>query len=196
MSVGLGIELPVEQGLNDFVEIGLEFRYFFVRKMMFIKYSQAFVVMPGGYGTMDELFEAVTLVQTGKITKFPIVLVGPPTGRADLVDQEHNPRGGQDIARGRRTVPPDRRSRRGGPHHRGGPSEFRAGMSDTRRFSAGHLRLLRFRARIGRGHLDLAAEVGTELASRGHVLISGGGSVSAMGAVARAARMAVPGRSG
>jgi uncharacterized protein (TIGR00730 family) len=76
VSVGLGIELPLEQGLNDYVEIGLEFRYFFVRKTMFIKYSQAFVVLPGGFGTMDELFEALTLVQTGKITKFPIVLVG------------------------------------------------------------------------------------------------------------------------
>jgi uncharacterized protein (TIGR00730 family) len=76
VSVGLGIELPQEQGLNDFVEIGLEFRYFFVRKTMFVKYSQAFVVLPGGFGTLDELFEAVTLVQTGKITKFPIVLVG------------------------------------------------------------------------------------------------------------------------
>ena len=76
VSVGLGIELPVEQGLNDFVNVGLEFRYFFVRKTMFEKYSQAFVVLPGGFGTMDELFEAVTLVQTGKITKFPIVLVG------------------------------------------------------------------------------------------------------------------------
>ncbi len=76
VSVGLGIELPVEQGLNDFVEIGLEFRYFFVRKTVFIKYSQAFVVLPGGFGTLDELFEALTLVQTGKITKFPIVLVG------------------------------------------------------------------------------------------------------------------------
>ena len=75
VSVGLGIELPQEQGLNDFVEIGLEFRYFFVRKTMFVKYSQAFVVLPGGFGTLDELFEAVTLVQTGKITKFPIVLV-------------------------------------------------------------------------------------------------------------------------
>jgi uncharacterized protein (TIGR00730 family) len=76
LSVGLGIELPLEQGLNDYVEVGIEFRYFFVRKTMFIKYSQAFVVMPGGYGTLDELFEAITLVQTGKITKFPIVLVG------------------------------------------------------------------------------------------------------------------------
>src|SRR6202453_2680992 len=76
VSVGLGIELPLEMGLNDYVEIGLEFRYFFVRKTMFIKYSQAFVVLPGGFGTLDELFEALTLVQTGKITKFPIVLVG------------------------------------------------------------------------------------------------------------------------
>jgi uncharacterized protein (TIGR00730 family) len=76
VSVGLGIELPMEQGLNEYVEIGLEFRYFFVRKTVFVKYSQAFVVLPGGFGTLDELFEAVTLVQTGKITTFPIVLVG------------------------------------------------------------------------------------------------------------------------
>ena len=76
VSVGLGIELPTEMGLNDYVNVGLEFRYFFVRKTMFVKYSQAFVVLPGGFGTMDELFEAVTLVATGKITRFPIVLVG------------------------------------------------------------------------------------------------------------------------
>ena len=76
VSVGLGIELPLEMGLNDYVNVGLEFRYFFVRKTCFIKYSQAFVVLPGGFGTMDELFEALTLVATGKITKFPIVLVG------------------------------------------------------------------------------------------------------------------------
>ena len=76
VSVGLGIELPLEMGLNNYVEVGLEFRYFFVRKTVFIKYSQAFVVLPGGFGTMDELFEALTLVATGKITKFPIVLVG------------------------------------------------------------------------------------------------------------------------
>jgi uncharacterized protein (TIGR00730 family) len=75
-SVGLGIELPLESGLNDYVNVGVEFRYFFVRKTVFIKYSQAFVVLPGGFGTMDELFEALTLVATGKITKFPIVLVG------------------------------------------------------------------------------------------------------------------------
>jgi uncharacterized protein (TIGR00730 family) len=76
VSVGLGIELPMESGLNEYVNVGVEFRYFFVRKTCFIKYSQAFVVLPGGYGTLDELFEAVTLVATGKITRFPIVLVG------------------------------------------------------------------------------------------------------------------------
>jgi hypothetical protein len=76
VSVGLGIELPMETGLNDYVNVGVEFRYFFVRKTVFVKYSQAFVVLPGGYGTLDELFEAVTLVATGKITRFPIVLVG------------------------------------------------------------------------------------------------------------------------
>jgi uncharacterized protein (TIGR00730 family) len=76
VSVGLGIELPLESGLNDYVNVGVEFRYFFVRKTIFVKYSQAFVVLPGGFGTMDELFESLTLVATGKITMFPIVLVG------------------------------------------------------------------------------------------------------------------------
>jgi uncharacterized protein (TIGR00730 family) len=76
VSVGLGIELPFEQRLNDWVDIGVNFRYFFVRKTMFVKYSQAFVVLPGGFGTMDELFEALTLVQTGKVTSFPVILYG------------------------------------------------------------------------------------------------------------------------
>ena len=75
-SVGLGIELPWEAHLNDHVTFGLNFRYFFVRKMMFVKYSQGFVVLPGGLGTLDELFEAMTLVQTRKVTQFPIVLMG------------------------------------------------------------------------------------------------------------------------
>lgn len=75
-SIGLGIELPFEARLNDYVSFGLNFRYFFVRKMMFVKYSQGYVVMPGGLGTMDELFEAMTLSQTKKITQFPIVLMG------------------------------------------------------------------------------------------------------------------------
>jgi uncharacterized protein (TIGR00730 family) len=76
VSVGLGIELPFEQGFNDWVDLGIDFRYFFVRKTMFVKYAQAFVVLPGGFGTMDELFEALTLVQTRKVTRFPVVLMG------------------------------------------------------------------------------------------------------------------------
>lgn len=75
-SVGLGIELPFEQGLNEYVDLGINFRYFFARKTMFVKYSQGFVVLPGGFGTLDELFESLTLVQTGKVTQFPIVLMG------------------------------------------------------------------------------------------------------------------------
>lgn len=75
-SIGLGIELPWEARLNDYVGFGLNFRYFFVRKMMFVKYSQGYIVLPGGLGTLDELFEAMTLAQTLKITQFPIVLMG------------------------------------------------------------------------------------------------------------------------
>jgi uncharacterized protein (TIGR00730 family) len=75
-SVGLGIELPFEQGLNEWVDMAIDFRYFFARKTMFVKYAQAFVVLPGGFGTMDELFEALTLVQTRKVTRFPVVLMG------------------------------------------------------------------------------------------------------------------------
>ncbi|WP_459547848.1 LOG family protein [Nocardia sp. X0981] len=75
-SIGLGIELPFEQSLNEWVDLGINFRYFFVRKTMFVKYSQAFVCLPGGFGTLDELFEALTLVQTRKITRFPIILYG------------------------------------------------------------------------------------------------------------------------
>jgi len=76
ISVGLGIELPFESGLNQWVDKGINFRYFFARKTMFVKYSQGFVVLPGGVGTLDELFEALTLVQTRKVTSFPIVLIG------------------------------------------------------------------------------------------------------------------------
>jgi hypothetical protein len=76
VSIGLGIELPFEQSLNDWVDVGVNFRYFFVRKTMFVKYAQAFVVLPGGFGTMDELFEALTLVQTRKVTSFPVILYG------------------------------------------------------------------------------------------------------------------------
>ena len=76
LSVGLGIELPFEQGMNRWVDLGINFRYFFVRKTMFVKYSQAFICLPGGFGTLDELFESLTLVQTKKVTKFPVVLFG------------------------------------------------------------------------------------------------------------------------
>jgi uncharacterized protein (TIGR00730 family) len=76
VSVGLGIELPFEQEMNDWVDLAVNFRYFFARKTMFIKYAQGFVVLPGGFGTLDELFESLVLVQTHKVTSFPIVLLG------------------------------------------------------------------------------------------------------------------------
>jgi uncharacterized protein (TIGR00730 family) len=76
MSVGCNIELPHEQDINDYVDLGVNFRYFFARKTMFVKYADGFVILPGGYGTMDEMFEALTLIQTGKIRHFPVVLVG------------------------------------------------------------------------------------------------------------------------
>jgi uncharacterized protein (TIGR00730 family) len=75
-SIGCNIELPFEQGTNPYVDTAIEFRYFFVRKMMFVKYAEGFVIFPGGFGTMDELFEALTLIQTHKITDFPVVLFG------------------------------------------------------------------------------------------------------------------------
>lgn len=76
VSVGCNIELPFEQGVNSYVDISINFRYFFVRKTMFVKYAEAFICFPGGYGTLDELFEALTLIQTGKIHNFPLILVG------------------------------------------------------------------------------------------------------------------------
>jgi len=76
LSIGANIELPMEQGLNRYVNLALNFRYFFVRKTMFVKYAEGFVIFPGGYGTLDELFEALTLIQTGKLGAFPVVLFG------------------------------------------------------------------------------------------------------------------------
>jgi uncharacterized protein (TIGR00730 family) len=76
LSIGCNIELPFEQGLNEYVDLGIEFRYFFVRKTMFVKYAEGFVIFPGGFGTLDELFEALTLIQTGKVRNFPVILFG------------------------------------------------------------------------------------------------------------------------
>jgi uncharacterized protein (TIGR00730 family) len=76
LSIGCNIELPFEQGLNEYVDLGMEFRYFFVRKVMFVKYAEGFVIFPGGFGTLDELFESLTLIQTGKVDNFPVVLYG------------------------------------------------------------------------------------------------------------------------
>ncbi len=95
LSVGLGIELPHEQSLNRWVDLGLNFRYFFARKTMFLKYSQAFVTLPGGFGTMDELFEVLCMVQTKKVTNYPIVLIGTDfwSGLVDWLDAQLNARG-------------------------------------------------------------------------------------------------------
>jgi uncharacterized protein (TIGR00730 family) len=89
LSVGLNIELPFEQGGNPYCDIALDFHYFFARKIMFVRYASGFVVFPGGYGTMDELWEALTLIQTGKITEFPVILVGTDywKGLADWVGE-------------------------------------------------------------------------------------------------------------
>ncbi|MGZ8562955.1 MAG: LOG family protein [Candidatus Limnocylindria bacterium] len=84
VSVGCNIELPFEQGLNEYVTLGMEFRYFFVRKTMFVKYAEAFCIFPGGFGTLDELFESLTLIQTGKVQHFPVVLFGSAYWRGML----------------------------------------------------------------------------------------------------------------
>ena len=76
LSIGCNIELPFEQGTNAYVDVAINFRYFFVRKTMFVKYAEAFVIFPGGFGTLDELFEALTLIQTGKVQNFPVILIG------------------------------------------------------------------------------------------------------------------------
>jgi uncharacterized protein (TIGR00730 family) len=87
LSVGCNIELPLEQGLNPYVDLGIEFRYFFARKVMFVKYADAFVIFPGGYGTLDELFEALALIQTKKVQDFPVILMGTEywTGMIDWI---------------------------------------------------------------------------------------------------------------
>ena len=125
LSVGLGIELPFEQGMNRWVDLGINFRYFFVRKTMFVKYSQAFICLPGGFGTLDELFESLTLVQTKKVTKFPVVLFGKRVlGWAGRLDRQVRAAGGQDLAAGHGPDPRHRRRRR---RHRGRPRAYPPG---------------------------------------------------------------------
>jgi hypothetical protein len=89
LSIGCNIELPFEQGTNAYVRRSINFRFFFVRKMMFVKYSTAFIVFPGGFGTLDELTEALTLIQTGKIKHFPVILFGSEywQGLVDWLEQ-------------------------------------------------------------------------------------------------------------
>jgi hypothetical protein len=88
-SVGCNIELPHEQDANAYLDLMIDFRYFFVRKTMFVKYAEGFIVFPGGFGTLDELFEALTLIQTGKIDRFPIVLMGAASWQG-LLDWLHS----------------------------------------------------------------------------------------------------------
>ncbi len=115
-SVGLGIELPFEQGLNEYVNLGVNFRYFFARKTMFVKYAQGFIVLPGGFGTLDELFEAVTLVQTQKVTSFPIVLLGRDYwSRVARLAARGRARGRHGQPQGHRPAASHRRRGRGGP---------------------------------------------------------------------------------
>ena len=123
-------------GLNEFVDLGVNFRYFFARKTMFVKYAQGFVVLPGGFGTLDELFEAVTLVQTQKVTSFPIVLLGLRLlGRAARLAARHGRRGGHDQPARPRPAHRHRRRRRGG---RGDRRRRDAGRRPRRSRPAAH----------------------------------------------------------
>ena len=99
-SIGCNIELPFEQSANPYVNLTINFRYFFVRKTMFVKYSDGFVIFPGGFGTLDELFEALTLVQTRKIHRFPIVLYGTKYWKGLLDWERHHARRGGDLSGG------------------------------------------------------------------------------------------------
>ena len=137
LSIGCNIELPHEQHLNPYVDLSIEFHYFFARKTMFVKYADAFVIMPGGFGTLDELFEALTLIQIGKIRNFPVVLMGHAywDGLLAWMRDVQLPAGDQ---RGRhRPAPRHRRPGRGRRDHHG----LRAGERDRRRGDATGLTL-------------------------------------------------------
>jgi len=100
LSIGCNIELPHEQAVNPYVDLGVEFRYFFARKTMFVKYADGFAIFPGGFGTLDELFESLTLIQTGKIRHFPVVLIGTEywAGLLDWLRREAVPHGNVSLA--------------------------------------------------------------------------------------------------
>ena len=124
LSIGCNIELPFEQGTNPYLHRSCIFRFFFVRKTMFVKYATAFIVFPGGYGTMDELFEALTLIQTGKVKHFPVILFGSDVlGRSGrLARAAPWPRKARSIRR-TWTFPCDGRSGGSGPHRPRSPRE-------------------------------------------------------------------------
>ncbi len=128
LSIGCNIELPFEQGSNAYLTRSLNFKFFFVRKTMFVKYATAFIVFPGGYGTLDEMFEALTLIQTGKVKHFPVILFGNGVlGRAGRVAHPHRGGGAQGQPGGSASLPRHRRSR---PRPRGIVVEARAEKPD------------------------------------------------------------------
>ena len=193
VSVGLGIELPFEQSLNDWVDLGINFRYFFARKTMFVKYAQAFVIMPGGFGTLDEMFEALTLVQTQKVTRFPVILFGTQYWRG-LIDWLRST-----VLPGGKINEPDLDlvhvtddvDEAVGPHRRGEPQRPAGGRTTATAAQRRPVNICVYCSSsdaIDPAYLELAAAVGARLAARRARLVSGGGRVSMMGAVARAAR--------
>ena len=199
----------VRAGLNDWVDIGIDFRYFFARKTMFVKYAQAFVVLPGGFGTMDELFEALTLVQTGKVTRFPVVLMGAAYWRglldwmrdtmlADGKIGAGRPRPDLRHRRRRRGGPPHRRRRRGarrraGGGPRGGRRPRGADQRPRRRPTTAELTPMAAICVFCASSPDPRPALArprrrgrrARSARRGHTLVSGGGCVGMMGARGR-----------
>ena len=192
-SVGLGIELPFEQGLNDWVDLGINFRYFFARKTMFVKYSQAFVCLPGGFGTLDELFEALTLVQTSKVTQVPDRAVRHRVlGRACTTGSRTALARGGKISEGTWTCctsptvsPKPSRSSNSLVSVRRGTDRRRGQVVSRRPQLTVDLRLLQSARTTDADCLALAARHRNAIGKRGWQLVSGGGNVSMMGALVR-----------